>query len=93
MSILRFFFHLRTVAKIKRCQFLHDLEVELHDLSTSQLDYCNALDMGADHAQINILQLAHNAAARLLTNTEMVTSLRSSLHFTSSPSVSALTLY
>lgn len=70
-----------TVAKIKSDPPWSDLEKEFNDLVTSQLDHCNALYMGTDHAQIHLRQLVQNAA-RLLAGSETMTSLWSSLLFT-----------
>ena len=37
------FFHLRTIAKLKSFLSFKDLEIVIHALISSQIDYCNSL--------------------------------------------------
>ncbi len=63
-----FFFHLRNLAKMKSCLTFKSLEIAIHALISSRLDYCNSLYKGISQASILRLQKVQNAAARLLIN-------------------------
>ena len=78
------FFHLRTIAKIKPFLSTHDLEIVIHSLITSRLDYCNSLYLGINQSALSRLQRVQNAAARLLTVTKKrdhITPILASLHW------------
>lgn len=64
------FFHLRNLAKMKSSLTYKSLEIAIHALISSRLDYCNSLYKGISQASIQRLQKVQNAAARLLTNTK-----------------------
>ncbi|KAK0151915.1 hypothetical protein N1851_006719 [Merluccius polli] len=61
------FFYLRTLSKVKGYLSRRDLEIVIHALINSRLDYCNSLYVGLDQSLLYRLQLVQNAAARLLT--------------------------
>ena len=78
------FFHLRSIAKIKPFLSAHDLEIVIHALISSRLDYCNSLYSGISQSSLSRLQLVQNAAARLLTGTrrrDHITPVLASLHW------------
>ena len=78
------FFHLRSIAKIKPFLSLHNLEIVIHALITSWLDYCNSLYIGISQSALSRLQLVQNSAARLLTGTKKrdhITPILASLHW------------
>jgi len=64
------FFHLRSVVKVKHFLSLKDLEIVIHALVSSRLDYCNSLYVGLPQSTLSRLQMVQNAAARLLTGTK-----------------------
>ena len=64
------FFQLRVIAKVKPFLPPKQLEMIIHALISSRLDYCNSLYIGIDQAQLKRLQLVQNSAARLLTRTK-----------------------
>ncbi len=61
------FFHFRNNAKLRNMLTVSDAEKLVHAFITSRLDYCNALLGGCPASSINKLQIAQNAAARVLT--------------------------
>lgn len=78
------FFQLRLLAKVKMFLSHRNLEMAIHALISSRLDYCNALYVGVSQASLGRLQLVQNAAARLLTSTnrrEHITPVLKSLHW------------
>ncbi len=78
------FFQLRTIAKMKSFLSVADLEIVIHAVISSRLDYCNALYLGLSQSLISKLQLVQNAAARLLTRTkkrEHITPVLEKLHW------------
>lgn len=46
------------------------VEIVIHAIITSWLDYCNSLYLGLAYANLSCLQMVQNAAARLLTGTK-----------------------
>ncbi len=78
------FFHLRNLAKMKSCLTFKRLEIAIHALISSRLDYCKSLYKGISQASILRLQKVQNAAARLLMNIkkrEHITASLISLHW------------
>ena len=78
------FFQLRNISKIKVMLTTRHLELLIHTLIFSCLDYCNALFTCLNCAALSLLQLVQNAAARLLTKTNCryhVTPVIASLHW------------
>lgn len=63
------FFNLRLVAKMKPFLSFRDLEIVIHALVFSRLDYCNSLYIGVSQKELSRLQMVQNSAARLLTGT------------------------
>ena len=61
------FFHLHSIAKIKKYISLQHCEILLHAFVTAKLDYCYSLLCGLKKEQIRKLQYVQNSAARLLT--------------------------
>ncbi len=47
-----------------------DLEIVIHALISSRLDYCNSLYIGLPQSTRSRLQMVQNAAARFLTGTK-----------------------
>ena len=64
------FFQLRVISKVKPFLPKKQLEMLIHALISSRLDYCNSLYIGIDQSQLQRLQLVQNSAARLLTSTK-----------------------
>jgi len=64
------FFQLKCLRKLKHILTFKDLEIVIHALISSQLDYCNALNGGINQSSISRLQFVQNAAARFLTGTK-----------------------
>ncbi len=60
------FFQLRLLSKIKSFLSLKTLEIAIHALINTRLDYCNSLYLGVSKSSIARLQLVQNAAARFL---------------------------
>ncbi len=60
------FFQLRLLSKIKPFLSVKTLEIAIHALITSRLDYCNSLYFGISKSSIARLQLVQNAAAKFL---------------------------
>lgn len=78
------FLHLRSVAKVKHFLSQKDLEIVIHALISSRLDYCNSLYVGLPQSTLSRLQMVQNAAARLLKGTkkrEHITPVLASLHW------------
>ncbi len=78
------FFQLRLLSKIKPFLSLKTLEIAIHALITTRLDYCNSLYLGISKSSIARLQLVQNAAARFLKGQrkfDQVTPILKSLHW------------
>ncbi len=78
------FFQLRLLSKIKYFLSLKTLEIAIHALITTRLDYCNSLYLGISKSSIARLQLVQNAAARFLKGQrkfDHVTPILKSLHW------------
>ncbi len=76
--------HLRSVAKVKHFLSSKDLEIVIHALISSRLDYCNSLYIGLPQSTPSRLQMVQNAAARFLTGTKKrdhITPVLASLHW------------
>lgn len=75
------FFQLRSVAKVKRFLSSKDLEIVIHALISSRLDYCNSLYVGLPQSTLSRLQMVKNLAARSLTGTRKSDHISPSLHW------------
>ncbi len=78
------FFQLRLLSKFKSFLSLKTLEIAIHALITTRLDYCNSLYLGISKSSIARLQLVQNAAARFLKGKrkfDHVTPILKSLHW------------
>lgn len=65
------FYQLRKLSKLKSILSRKDLESVVHAFISTRLDYCNALYLGLNAPLIACLQYVQNAAARLLTGTNI----------------------
>ena len=75
---------MRNIAKIKSFLSASDLEIVIHALISSRLDYCNSIYSGLNKKSISRLQMIQNSAARLLTNTKKrdhITPILAGLHW------------
>uniref|UniRef100_A0A3Q3F3D0 Reverse transcriptase domain-containing protein n=1 Tax=Labrus bergylta TaxID=56723 RepID=A0A3Q3F3D0_9LABR len=78
------YFHLRNISKIRNILSQNDAEKLVHEFVTSRLDYYNSLLSGCYGGSLKTLQLAQNAAARVLTRTrkrDHITPVLTSLHW------------
>ncbi len=78
------FFQLRLLSKIKSFLSVKTLEIAIHALITTRLDYCNSLYLGISKSSIARLQLVQNAAAKFLKGQRIfdhVTTILKSLHW------------
>ncbi len=78
------FFQLRLLSKIKSFLSVKTLEIAIHALITTCLDYCNSLYLGILKSSIARLQLVQNAAATFLKGQrkfDLVTPILKSLHW------------
>lgn len=83
-SITSCFFQLRLLSKIKSSLSQKTLEIAIHALITSRLDYCSSLYYGMSKSSIAHLQLVQNAAAKFLKRkpkSDHVTPILRSLHW------------
>ncbi len=72
------------MAKVKHFLASKDLEIVIHALVSSRLDYCNYLYIGLPQSTLSRLQMVQNAAARFLTGTKKrdhITPVLASLHW------------
>ncbi len=72
------------MAKVKHFLSSKDLEIVIHALISSRLDYCNYLYIGLPQSTLSRLQMVQNAAARFLTGTKKrdhITPVLASLHW------------
>ncbi len=72
------------MAKVKHFLSSNDLEIVIHALISSHLDYCNSLYIGLPQSTLSRLQMVQNAAARFLTGTKKrdhITPVLASLHW------------
>jgi len=65
------YFHIRRLSKVRHCLTHKAANAIAVALVLSKLDYCNALLCGIKKGQITRLQLAQNAAARVVSKTRM----------------------
>ena len=78
------YYHLRNIYRIKDCLNRQALEILVHSVVSSRLDYCNALLAGLPAYLIGRLQIVQNCAARLITGVrrrEHITPVLHSLHW------------
>ncbi len=78
------YFHLRNIARIKKCLNYDALQTIIHALISSRLDYCNSLLAGVPACVRDKLQYLQNSAALLLSGTrkhEHITPILKSLHW------------
>ncbi len=69
---------------VNNCLSCKDLEIVIHALISSRLDYCNSLYIGLPQSTLSRLQMVQNAAARFLTGTKKrdhITPVLASLHW------------
>ena len=59
-------FHLRNIARIRKCLDRHTAEIVVHALITSRLDYCNSVLFGVSVRLLQRLQMVQNSAARIV---------------------------
>ena len=62
-----FFFHLRSIARIRDCLSTTDSEILVHAFITSRLDSCNSLPYGLPEILIGRSQNVQNSAERPIT--------------------------
>lgn len=77
------FFNLKSTAKVKHFLSKSDLEIVIHSLISSRLDYCNSLYTGPPQTASSSLQLFQNTGTSLLTvsrNTDHIMPVLASLH-------------
>ncbi len=60
------FFQLRLHSKITSFLSVKTLEIAIHGLNTTRLDYCNSLYLCISKSSIALLQLVQNAAVKVL---------------------------
>ena len=60
------YFHLRSIGKIKNRLPSKDLQILVHSVISSKLDYCNVILIGINQNMMQKLQKVQNAAARLI---------------------------
>ncbi len=78
------FFQIRLFSKIKYFLYMKTLEIAIHALITTRLDYCNSLYLGISKSSIARLQLVKNATAKFLKGQckfDHVTPILKSLHW------------
>lgn len=78
------YYHLRNISKVRDTISIVDCEKLIHAFVSSRLDYCNALLSGLPKKSIKNLQRVQNAAASILTRTEIrdhITPALRSLHW------------
>ncbi len=78
------YYHLRNIARIKKCLSNEALQTIIHALISSRLDYCNALLAGLPKCVLEKLQYLQNSAARLLSGTrkyDHITPVLKTLHW------------
>jgi hypothetical protein len=74
----------KNMAKIRKHFSFQSFEILTHAFVTSRLDYCNSLLTGANHSDLNKLQLVQNYSAKILCNRkkyDSVTPLLKGLHW------------
>ncbi len=78
------YYHLRNIARIKKCLSNNALQTVIHSLISSRLDYCNTLLAGVPKCVLQKVQYLQNSAARLLSGTrkfDHITPVLKSLHW------------
>ena len=63
------YWHIRSIAKIRKCLTTAACKTIVHALVMSRVDYGNALLFGLPEMQLHKLQMIQNSAARLVTGT------------------------
>ena len=61
-------FHLRNIKKIRHYLWKRTIEILIHGLVNSHLDFCNGLFIDQPQYQLNILQIIQYRAARVIYN-------------------------
>ncbi|KAF7653420.1 hypothetical protein LDENG_00083060 [Lucifuga dentata] len=64
------FFHLHNTARLHSSLSQHSIEVLIHALVTSHIDYCNAILSGIPDKLLHRLQIIQNSAARIISHTK-----------------------
>ncbi len=78
------YYHLRNIARIRKCLSYDALQTIIHSLISSRLDYCNSLLAGVPKCLLQKVQYVQNSAARLLSGTrkyDHITPILKSLHW------------
>ena len=78
------FFHLRNISRIRKYLTKKSVEVIIHALITTKLDYCNSLMYGLPKRLLSKLQSVQNSAARIVTLSrkyDHITPLLNQLHW------------
>ncbi len=78
------FYHLRNIARIKKCLTYNALQTIIHAFISSRMDYCNTLLAGLPECVLQKVQYLQNSAARLLSGTgkyDHITPVLRSLHW------------
>ncbi len=78
------YYHLRNIARIRKCLTHEALQTVIHALISSRLDYCNTLLAGVPNCVLEKMQYLQNSAARLLSGTrkyDHITPILKSLHW------------
>ena len=60
------YFHIRSIGKIKNRLPSEDLQILVHSVISSKLDYCNVILMGINQNMMQKLQKVQSTAARLI---------------------------
>ncbi len=63
------YYHLRNIARVRKCLTSEACETVVHAFISSRLDYCNTLLSGVPDCHLNKLQRLQNSAARVITFT------------------------
>lgn len=78
------YYHLRNIARVRKCLTSNACITVVHAFISSRLDYCNTLLVGVPQCHLNKLQRLQNSAARLITFTrkyEHITPVLYDLHW------------
>ena len=78
------YYHLRNIARIRKCLDTSTLRLVVHSLVTTRLDFSNGILIGLPQRLIDKMQKVQNSAARLILNKrkfEHVTPLLKQLHW------------
>ncbi len=78
------YYHLRNIARVRKCLTSDACVTVVHAFISSRLDYCNTLLVGVPDCHLNKLQRLQNSAARVITFTrkrEHITPVLYDLHW------------